>query len=137
MRRGSGVSRNPFARFSRLPRFSMRPFLVASVTLLSSTTTCVIVDPSCGGGGGATILISPSVVVIAVGQSTTPKARWCHGGRYDDVSPRWSLGQTADANVISLDPVTGRITGKRAGQATVIATYAGADGGSSVQVTVR
>jgi hypothetical protein len=38
--------------------------------------------------------------------------------------------------VISLDPVTGRITGKRAGTATVVATYVGA-GGTSVQVTVR
>jgi nitrous oxide reductase len=114
----------------------MRRSLAASALLLASAAGCVIVDPSCGGGGGATILISPSVVVVAVGQSTRPKASWCRRGRYDDVSPTWSLGQAADANVIGLDPETGMITGKRAGQATVIATYAGAEG-SRVQVTVR
>ena len=116
----------------------MRRSLVASLALslvLASTTGCVIVDPSCSGAG-ASILVTPSVVVVAVGQSQTPRAQWCRGGRYDDLSPNWSLASSADANVISLDPVTGRITGKRAGTATVIATYAGASG-SSVQVTVR
>jgi hypothetical protein len=119
----------------------MRRFLAASAALcavVASTTGCVIVDPSScgGGGGGASILITPSVVVVAVGQTTTPRASWCRSGRYDNMSPQWSLGQAADANVISLDPATGRITGKRAGQATVVATYAGVEG-SSMSVTVR
>lgn len=113
----------------------MRRVLATSALLLTSTASCFIVDPSCGGGG-ATILISPSVVVVAIGESATPNASWCRGGRYDRGSPQWSLGRPADANVISLDPSTGRITGKRPGQATVIATYDGADG-SSAQVTVR
>jgi hypothetical protein len=103
--------------------------------VLASSTGCVVVDPSCSGGG-ASIVISPPIVVVSVGQSQTPKAQWCRGGRYDDLSPNWRLASTADATVISLDPVTGRITGKRAGTATVIATYTGASG-SSVQVTVR
>jgi len=114
----------------------MRRLNAASATLFLSTTSCVIVDPSsCGVGGGATILISPSVVVVAVGQSVTPRASWCRNGRYDRVSPRWSLGQAADDDVIALDLESGRITGKRAGQATVIATYDGAEG-SRVRVTV-
>jgi hypothetical protein len=119
----------------------MRRFLAAPAALcavVASTTGCVIVDPSScgGGGGGASILITPSVVVVAVGQSTTPRASWCRNGRYDNMSPQWSLGAAADANIISLDPSTGQVTGKRAGQATVIATYAGVQG-SSVTVTVR
>jgi hypothetical protein len=115
----------------------MRRSLVASAVLvLASTSGCVIVDPSCGSRGGATILVSPSVVYVAVGESRTPRASWCRGGRYDDVPAHWSLGATADANVISLDPATGRITGKRAGTAAVIATYDGAEG-TRVEVTVR
>ena len=115
----------------------MRRSLVASLTLaLVSASGCIIVDPSCGGGGGTTILVSPSTVIVAVGQSTTPRAQWCRRGHYDDLSPDWSLGSSADANIISLDPATGRITGRRAGEATVVATYAGAVG-ASVQVTVR
>ena len=117
----------------------MRRPLVASVSLslaLAFATGCIIVDPSCGGGGGTTILVTPSTVVVAVGQTTTPKARWCRDGRYDDLSPHWSLANAADANIVSVDPVTGRITGKRAGTATVIATYAGV-GGTAVRVTVQ
>jgi hypothetical protein len=96
---------------------------------------CVIVDPSCSGGS-ASILISPSVVVVAVGQTATPRASWCRGGHYDRVSPQWSLGQATDASVISVDATTGVITGKRPGKASVIATYEGLEG-SRVQVTVE
>ena len=109
--------------------------LAALSTIALASAGCVIVDPGCGPGG-ATILITPSVVYVGVGQSTTPKASWCRDGRYDNMNPQWSLGQAADANVIGLDPATGRITGKRAGSATVVATYAGVSG-SSVSVTVR
>jgi len=110
---------------------------MALPTFALVSTSCVIVDPGCGSvSGGASILITPSVVYVAVGQSTTPRASWCRDGRYDNMNPQWSLGQSADANVIALDPVTGRITGKRAGSATVIATYAGV-GGTSLSVTVR
>ena len=108
---------------------------LASCLVLAVSSGCVVVDPSCSGGG-ASIVITPPIVVVSVGQSQTPKAQWCRGGRYDDLAPNWSLASTADANVVSLDPVTGRITGKRAGTATVIATYAGVSG-TSVQVTVR
>jgi len=52
------------------------------------------------------------------------------------MSPEWSLGSAADANDIGLDPTTGRITGRRAGTATVIATSQGV-GGASVSVTVE
>ena len=109
--------------------------LVALSAIALASTSCLIVDPGCGTGG-ASILITPSVVFVAVGQSTTPKASWCRDGRYNDMSPQWSLGQSADATIIGLDPATGRITGKRAGSATVVATYAGVSG-SSVSVTVR
>jgi uncharacterized protein YjdB len=116
----------------------MRRLLSLSVAsaIALGTTGCLLVDASCGGGGGASIHISPTVVFVSVGQSTTPKASWCRNGRYDNMNPQWSLGSSADANVISLDPVTGRITGKRAGTATVIATYQGVEG-SRVTVTVQ
>ena len=112
-----------------------RPLVASLAIVLASASGCVIVDPSCSSGG-TTILVSPSTVIVAVGQSSTPRARWCRSGHYDDLDPNWSLGQAADANIISLDTETGRITGKRAGTATVIATYAGAEG-TAVQVTVR
>ena len=116
----------------------MRRSLIASVALSASAWAvagCVIVDPSCSAGG-ASIVITPSVVVVAVGQTATPRASWCRGGHYDRVSPQWSLGQAADATVIAVDATTGVITGKRAGKASVIATYEGAEG-SRVQVTVE
>jgi len=119
----------------------MRRSLFASVAsavpfaILASTAGCVIVDPSCGGGG-ASILVTPSVVFVAVGESTTPRASWCRNGRYDNMSPEWSLSSAADGNVISLDATTGRITGRRTGTATVIATSDGVQG-ARVSVTVR
>jgi hypothetical protein len=109
---------------------------VASFAIAASSAGCVIVDPSSCGVGGASILISPTVVFVAVGQSATPKASWCRNGHYDAMSPQWSLGSAADANIISLDPATGRITGRRAGRATVNATSEGVDG-ASVWVTVE
>ena len=126
-------------RFTHLIRqVLMRRFpsaFVALSAIVASTANCVIVDPSCAGGG-ASILISPSVVFVSVGGSATPKASWCRNGRYDNMSPRWSLGQASDATIIDLDPTSGEITGRRAGQARVVATYDGVDG-SSVSVTVR
>jgi len=109
--------------------------IVASLAIVASSASCVIVDPGCGVGG-ASILVSPTVVVVAVGQSATPSASWCRNGHYDPVSPQWSLGSSADANVVSLDAATGRITGRRVGTATVIATSQGV-GGASVSVTVE
>ena len=108
---------------------------VVSLAAVASSAGCVIVDPGCGAGG-ASILVSPTVVFVAVGQSATPKASWCRNGHYDSFTPRWSLSSTADASIISLDAETGRITGRRAGTATVIATSDGVDG-ASVSVTVR
>jgi hypothetical protein len=109
----------------------------AALSVLALVSSgCVIVDPSCSGGGGASILITPSVVVVAVGQTTRPNASWCRGGRYDRVSPQWSLGSSADANIISVDASSGVITGKRAGKAAVVATYEGVEG-SRVPVTVE
>ena len=108
---------------------------IASLGLVAASASCVIVDPGCGAGG-ASILISPTVVFVAVGQSATPKASWCRNGRYDPMSPQWSFGSAGDANIIGLDPATGRITGRRAGRATVVATSEGV-GGASVSVTVE
>jgi hypothetical protein len=108
---------------------------VAFAALAVATSGCVIVDPSCSGGG-ASIVVTPSVVVVAVGQTTRPSASWCRGGRYDRVSPTWSLGATADANIITVDAETGVITGRRVGRASVVATYEGAEG-SRVDVTVQ
>jgi len=108
---------------------------IASLAIVASSASCVIVDPGCGPGG-ASILISPTVVFVAVGQSATPKASWCRNGHYDSMTPEWSLSSTADANIVSLDPSTGRITGRRVGTATVIASSDGVEG-ASVSVTVR
>jgi len=108
---------------------------IASLVIVASSASCVIVDPGCGTGG-ASILVSPTVVFVAVGQSATPKASWCRNGHYDPMSPEWSLSSTADAAIVSLDPSTGRITGRRAGTATVIASSDGVEG-ASVSVTVR
>jgi len=115
----------------------MRRFLAASTALsaIALSSGCVIVDPSCSSGGAA-IFISPSTVIVAVGASATPRASWCRGGHYDRVSPQWSVGQAADANIISVDAETGRITGKRTGRATVVARYEGVEA-SSVSVTVE
>ena len=108
--------------------------LLATPSFLKNVPT---MNPSpCGSSGGLFILVSPSVVVVSVGETLTPRASWCHDGRYDNVPAQWSLGQAADANIITLDATTGRITGRRTGQARVIATYEGADG-AALQVTVR
>lgn len=109
---------------------------VALSLLAVASSGCIIVDPSCNSGGGASIYISPSVVVVAVGQTTRPSASWCRGGRYDRVSPQWSLGSAGDASFISVDASTGVITGRRAGKASVVATYEGVEG-SRVPVTVE
>jgi hypothetical protein len=117
----------------------MYRLLIASMaySTAASSFTCVVNDPSpCGSNGGLFILVSPSVVVVSVGETLTPRASWCHDGRYDNVPAQWSLAQAADANIITLDATTGRITGRRTGQAKVIATYEGTDG-AAVQVTVR
>ena len=109
--------------------------IIASLAIVASSASCVIVDPGCGVGG-ASILVSPAVVFVAVGQSATPKASWCRNGRYDPMSPQWSLASSADGDVVSLDASTGRITGRRVGTATVIASSDGVEG-ASVSVTVR
>src|SRR3982750_1282765 len=111
----------------------MYRLLIASMaySAAASSFTCVVNDPSsCGSSGGLFILVSPSVVVVSVGESLTPRASWCRDGRYDNVAAQWSVGQAADGSVITLDATTGRITGRRVGEATVIATHEGAEGAS-------
>jgi hypothetical protein len=108
---------------------------IACLAIVALSASCVIVDPGCGAGGAA-ILVSPTVVFVAVGQSAIPKASWCRNGYYDPMSPQWSLASSADGDVVSLDASTGRITGRRVGTATVIASSDGVDG-ASVSVTVR
>ena len=109
--------------------------LAVSLTTLGSYFRCVAGDLSCSNGG-LLVVVSPSVVVVAVGESATPTASLCHDGRYDVMSPSWSLGSQADSSVIVLDRATGRITGRWPGTASVIATSNGAEG-ARVSVTVR
>jgi len=109
--------------------------LAVSFTTLGSYFRCVAGDLSCSNGG-LLIVVSPSTVVVAVGESVTPSASLCHDGRYDVASPKWSLGSSTDSSVITLDAATGRITGRVAGMASVIATSRGAEG-ARVSVTVR
>jgi hypothetical protein len=109
--------------------------LAVSFTTLGSYFRCVAGDVSCANGG-LLIVVSPSVVIVAVGESVTPTASLCHDGRFDVVSPSWSLGSPGDTSVIALDRATGRITGRRPGQASAIATSQGAEG-ARLSVTVR
>jgi uncharacterized protein YjdB len=109
--------------------------LAVSFTTLGSYFRCVAGDVSCSNGG-LLIVVSPSVVVVAVGESLTPTASLCHDGRFDVMSPKWSLGSSTDSSVIALDAATGRITGRWPGTASVIATSNGAEG-ARVSVTVR
>ncbi len=109
--------------------------LAVSFTTLGSYFRCVAGDVSCANGG-LLIVVSPSVVIVAVGESVTPTASLCHDGRFDVMSPSWSLGSPGDTSVIALDRVTGRITGRRPGQASAIATSQGAEG-ARVSITVR
>ena len=109
--------------------------LAVSFSTLGAYFRCVVGDVGCGDGG-LLVVVSPSVVFVAVGGSVTPTASLCHGGRFDVVTPTWSFGSKADSSVIVLDAATGRITGRRPGTASVIATSNGAEG-ARVSVTVR
>jgi len=109
--------------------------LAVSFTTLGSYFRCVAGDLSCSNGG-LLIVVSPSTVVVAVGESVTPSASLCHDGRFDVASPKWSLGSSTDSSVITLDAATGRITGRLAGTASVIAISRGAEG-ARISVTVR
>ena len=74
--------------------------LAVSFTTLGSYFRCVAGDLSCSNGG-LLVVVSPSVVVVAVGESVTPKASLCHDGRFDVASPKWSLGSSNDSSVIA------------------------------------
>jgi len=117
----------------------MRQVLVAPFIVLALSASCVIVEPTCGSGGGASIIVSPSVVIVSVGGSVTPTAseRRCDGRHEERVYPHWSLVHAADSLFIALDATTGRITGRRPGQATVSAVSDQAAAESTVSVTVR
>ena len=116
----------------------MRRILVAScLLLLAGTASCVIVDPACNNQGGATIFVSPTVVLISVGEQVTPNAsQGCYGSHHNPASPHWSLANAADSSVIHLHAQTGRITGRRTGQAIVVARSDDAEP-ASITVTVR
>ena len=115
----------------------MRGMLVAScLLLLAATASCVIVDPACSNQGGATILVSPTVVLISVGEQVTPSAtRGCYGSHRDPTYPHWSLANIADTAIVRLDASSGRITGRRSGQAVVVAQSENAT--ASITVNVR
>jgi hypothetical protein len=78
-------------------------------------------------------------VVVAVGESFTPTASdsWCSDGHRSHGSPDWSLAQPGDSAIVRLDATTGTITGRRAGQATVVARSTASGATSTVLVTVR
>ena len=116
----------------------MRHLFLAAL-LLVAVSGCVIVgDPTCGGSS-ASLVVAPGIVVVSVGQSFTPNGSesWCDSGHQVHSSPSWSLSQPSDGNVIALDASTGRVTGLKAGVATVIATSAHSDASSAIVVTVK
>ena len=113
--------------------------IVLAALLLVAISGCVIVgDPTCGGSA-ASLVVAPGVVVVSVGQSFTPNGSesWCDSGHQAHGSPSWSLSQPSDGNVIALDASTGRITGLKAGIATVVATSAHSSATSEIVVTVK
>ena len=113
--------------------------VLAAALLLCAVSGCVIVgDPTCSGGGAA-VVVTPGVVIVAVGESFTPSANdsWCDGGHQSHGSPNWSLSQPGDSLFVKLDATTGRITGRRAGVATVVASSGHSSASSSIAVTVR
>jgi hypothetical protein len=117
----------------------MHRVIAAALLLVAvAASGCVIVgDPTCAGGG-ASIVVTPGVVVVAVGQSFTPNGSdsWCEGGHQSHGSPDWALSQAGDSAFVSLDATTGRITGRRPGAATIVATSTHTGATSSVLVTV-
>ena len=117
----------------------MRRVMLAGLATLVMTSGCVIVDPSCSSSA-ASIYVSPTVVVVAVGQSFTPSAseRGCDGRYYrSHSSPRWSLVNAADSVFVSVNATTGEITGRRVGRATVAVSSMESDGVATVDVTVH
>ena len=104
---------------------------------LAMTAGCVIVDPSCSRSSAA-VIVSPTVVVVAVGQSFTPSAseRGCDG-RYSHSSPRWSLANAADSVYVRVNASTGEITGRRTGRAMVAAQSTESGSVGTVDVTVH
>ena len=115
----------------------MKRVIIAAL-LLAAASGCVIVgDPTCGGGG-ASVVVTPGIVVVAVGQSFTPNGSdsWCESGHQSHGSPSWVLSQPGDSAFVSLDAATGRITGRRAGAATIVARSAHSSASMSLLVTV-
>ncbi len=113
--------------------------VLAAALLVFAVSGCVIVgDPTCSSGGAA-VVVTPGLVVVAVGQSVTPNGSdsWCDGGHQAHGSPSWSLSRPGDSVYVSLDATTGRITGLRAGVATVVARSDHSGATSAIQVTVR
>lgn len=112
--------------------------VIIAALLLAAASGCVIVgDPTCGAGG-VTLVVTPGVVVVSVGQSVTPNGSdsWCDSGHQSHGSPSWMLSQVADSAFIALDVTTGRITGRRAGAATVVARSPHTGATSTIRVTV-
>lgn len=114
----------------------MRRILLPFVLVLAASGGCVIVDPSCSSSA-VSVHVSPTVVVVAVGQSVTPTAseRWCDD-RHRHSSPRWNLVNAADSSIVALNAFTGEITGRRAGRATVAARSVESGSEATVSVTV-
>lgn len=124
----------------RMPLSPLLPLaLLAPFILLLASAGCVIaVDPSCSTPSAA-IVVTPTVVIVAVGQSFTPSAsvHGCDGHYRDHSSPYWSLVNPSDSAFVRLNSVTGEITGRRSGRAMVAARSSGFDGEATVSVTVR
>jgi hypothetical protein len=115
----------------------MQRIIIAALLLVAASGCVIVGDPACGGGG-ATLVVTPGVVVVAVGQSVTPNGSdsWCDSGHQSHGSPSWMLSRPGDSAFVTLDATTGRITGRRAGAATVVARSAHSGATSAVPVTV-
>src|SRR5690242_9395470 len=105
------------------------------MTLLSA---CTIGVGGCGCKGVALNSVSPPEVTLAVGQSATlsySTGGACRSGnKFTDVDLHEAptIWRSSDTLVVTVDSLTGRVTGLRPGDATV---YSG--GGSSAAIHVH
>jgi uncharacterized protein YjdB len=87
-------------------------FRAFSVALLLSLTGCSLVSPC--GTDELSFRVTPTSQAVSVGESFTPVAefRGCGGKRHLDDTITWSA---ADTNIVQVNAVTGRVTGRALG----------------------
>lgn len=109
-------------------------FSIVVVSAVVVATACSSPTEGCSLDLSATV--TPSQQSLPVGQSLTPTATayGCSGTKALQDTWRWT---TRDPGIVSVDSLTGRVTGRAPGAASVVATSQRYGAVVSVQVTVR